>query len=589
MRMKCLASVMLAASAAVLVMAASASAASSAEVGKLRVHVKPKQAYVFVDGKAIRDGYQTIRLPAGMHTVSVRNYGYLPETRQVLVKPRQYTYFDASLQRSGARVSGPFADIEFKGDPRAAVFLNGNTPDYFVGHVDEFNWDWIWHQRLLVHPGTYHVMVTREGKTIWKGVVTANAGQKVIVHLDNGEMTTKNFSPGLKLGPQPRFRAGIASATVPVAPVTASLDAKATSVGCGQSTDLDWNSTDAVADSISSLGDVPASGDRSVSPLKTVTYKLVAKGPGGIVTRSVTVDVNSQPTATLALSQQEVRFHKVGDKIVKDGSASLRWSTSNAGSVDINPLGSEMATGSQSIQASPRQTTDGPVDENDTYTLTASNACGGTVTRTASLHVVGSIDPAPSVTLASLFYPTAYPTRRHPKLGLVAGEQQTLVHIADTFKNHQEYDGKANLLIVGHADERGSKKYNLALSERRAELVKNFLIAHGVSADLIEIRAEGKSQQLDETQVQALQARDPEHPERWMLHNRKATWLAYNRRTDVVLQPEGEQSAKLYPNDVPGARLLWERPMPSLKSVEVASRFAAASNLGAAGSGATGN
>jgi len=588
MRMKFLASLVLASSAAVVLMAASAFA-SSVEVGKLRVHVRPKQAYVFVDGKAVRDGNQIIKLPAGTHTVSVRNYGYLPVTKQVVVKARQYTYFDASLKRSGERVSGPFADLEFKGHPRAAVLLNGTTPDYFVGHVDEFDWDWIWHQRLLVHPGVYHVMVTREGKTIWKGTVTANAGQKVIIHLNNGEITTKNFSPGMKLGPQPRFYAGIASATVPVAPVTAMLDARATQLGCGQSTDLDWKSTDAVADSITSLGDVPASGDRSVSPTKTVKYELIAKGPGGIVTRSVTVDVNPQPTATIAFAQPEVRFHKVGDKIVKDGSTNLNWSTSNANSVTISPLGNEMANGSQMVQASPRQTTEGPINENDTYTLTATNACGGTVTRTASLHVVGSIDPAPSVTLASLFYPTAYPTRRHPKAGLLASERETLVKLADGFKNRQQYDGQAQLLIVGHADERGSKKYNMALSERRAELVKNFLVSHGVPADLIEIRAEGKTEQLNETQVKELQAKDPQHPEKWMLRHTRATWLAYNRRADVVLQPVGEQSAKLYPNDVPGARLLWERPVPSLKAVEAASRMAAASNVAAAGANSTGN
>ena len=35
--------------------------------GKLKIHVEPKQAYVFVDGKAIRDGSQTIVLASGDH------------------------------------------------------------------------------------------------------------------------------------------------------------------------------------------------------------------------------------------------------------------------------------------------------------------------------------------------------------------------------------------------------------------------------------------------------------------------------------------------------------------------------------------
>lgn len=37
-----------------------------------------------------------------------------------------------------------------------------------------------------------------------------------------------------------------------------------------------------------------------------------------------------------------------------------------------------------------------------------------------------------------------------------------------------------NLTIEGHADERGTREYNLALSERRANSVKNYLVALGV-------------------------------------------------------------------------------------------------------------
>ena len=56
-------------------------AQSSQETGKLKIHVEPKQAYVFVDGKAIRDGSQTIELAAGDHKVGVYNYGYSPKCR----------------------------------------------------------------------------------------------------------------------------------------------------------------------------------------------------------------------------------------------------------------------------------------------------------------------------------------------------------------------------------------------------------------------------------------------------------------------------------------------------------------------------
>ena len=65
-----------------------------------------------------------------------------------------------------------------EGDPRAAVLSNGTKPDYFVGHVDEFNNDWIWHQNLLLPPGTHHLTVTHKGKTVWSGDVNVAANKK---------------------------------------------------------------------------------------------------------------------------------------------------------------------------------------------------------------------------------------------------------------------------------------------------------------------------------------------------------------------------------------------------------------------------
>jgi hypothetical protein len=546
-------------------------AQSSSETGKLKIHVDPKQAYVFVDGKAIRDGSQTIVLASGDHKVAVYNSGYLPKLQDVHVGAGETTDLRVALQSSGDVVAGPFADIELKGDPRAAVLLNGQTPAYFVGHVDEFNWNWIWHQRLLVKPGTYQVAVTHEGNTIWSGPVTAKAGQQVTVYLDqNGKTKTKEWKEGLNMPPQPRFHAGIASATVPVAPVTAQLNAQNSSLSCGQSTNLSWNSANAVDTSISSIGKVPAQGDRTVSPTGNTTYVLTAKGPGGDSTQSITVDVNIEPTASISLSQPEIHYHKIGDKVVEQDSATLSWSTSNAISASISPIGSEAPSGIQTVAADVDQNAAGPINKDQTYTLTTSNACGGTTVKSATLHVVGSIDPPPPVTLASMFYPTAYPTKKHPKDGLVASEKKQLTDIAAHFKDYQPYDHKGTLLIVAHADVRGSKSYNQALSARRAMLVKDFLVSQGVPEDKIEVRAEGKDNQLDRQKVAALQSQDPEKPEKWETKHMKTTWLAYNRRADIILEPRAIQSAEDYPNDVADARILWQRLEPSLKKIKMA-------------------
>ncbi|HKW57578.1 MAG TPA: OmpA family protein [Candidatus Acidoferrum sp.] len=572
-----------------LSVAVSSFAQSSSQDGKLKIHVSPKQAYVFVDGKAVRDGNQTISLASGNHKVGVYNYGYAPKTQDITISAHKTTDLTVSLQSSGDKVSGPFADIEFKGHPRAAVLLNGQTPDYFVGHVDEFDWNWIWHQRLLVHPGTYQVTVTQEGNTIWSGPITAKAGQQVTVYLDqNGKTKTKEWKEGLNLGAQPRFHAGVASALVPIAPVTAQLSAQSSTLSCGQSTSLAWNSANAVDTSISGMGNVAANGTRSVSPEKNTTYVLTAQGPGGDATQSTTVDVSGQPQATIALSQSDVRYHKIGDKVVEQGSATLNWSASNANSTTISPFGSEPTTGSRTVSADPMQTANGPVNQDVSYTLTASNACG-TATKTATLHITGSIDPPPAVTLASEFYPTNYPTRRHPKEGLLAGERATLNHIAAKFNDHEQYDQKSALLIVGHADVRGSRGYNQALSERRANLIKAYLVSHNVPATKIDVRAEGKDQQLDEKKVEGLQSQDPQKPEKWMTRNRKekrTTWLAYNRRADIILEPAGTTSTEAYPNDVANARILWQRPEPSLKAVQHAEKMTGSgSALSASSSG----
>jgi hypothetical protein len=341
-------------------------------------------------------------------------------------------------------------------------------------------------------------------------------------------------------------------------------------VVCGQGTQLSWKSTDAAETSISNVGTVAATGEQSVSPTHPTTYELTAKGPGGTVEQSVTVNVDAQPTATLALSQPEIRYHKIGDKIVQQDTTTLNWSASNVNRVSIQPLGNVADSGTKSIEATPDQTGNGPINRDITYTMNVENACGGTATRTATLHIAGSIDPPPPVTLASLFYPTAYPQRRNPEVGLVSSQQKVLAKAAGTFKNNEQYDQQNELMVVGHADVRGPQKYNRTLSERRAEAAKNYLISQGIPADKIETRAEGKESQLTEEQVTNLQAQNPQPQPKWMENKKKATWLAYNRRVDVILEPSGQQSTEAYPNDSPDARILWQRPVPKLKAVQSA-------------------
>ncbi|ETS04900.1 peptidoglycan-associated lipoprotein [Bartonella henselae] len=49
-----------------------------------------------------------------------------------------------------------------------------------------------------------------------------------------------------------------------------------------------------------------------------------------------------------------------------------------------------------------------------------------------------------------------------------------------------------SIIIEGHADERGTREYNLALGQRRAVAVRNYLISLGVSAQRIQTISYGK-------------------------------------------------------------------------------------------------
>ena len=49
-----------------------------------------------------------------------------------------------------------------------------------------------------------------------------------------------------------------------------------------------------------------------------------------------------------------------------------------------------------------------------------------------------------------------------------------------------------NVTIEGHADERGTREYNLALGDRRANSVKNYLISRGVPASRLSTVSWGK-------------------------------------------------------------------------------------------------
>ena len=53
------------------------------------------------------------------------------------------------------------------------------------------------------------------------------------------------------------------------------------------------------------------------------------------------------------------------------------------------------------------------------------------------------------------------------------------------------------ITLSGHADERGTREYNLALGERRANAAKDYLMTYGISSDRISVLSYGKERPVD--------------------------------------------------------------------------------------------
>ncbi len=74
------------------------------------------------------------------------------------------------------------------------------------------------------------------------------------------------------------------------------------------------------------------------------------------------------------------------------------------------------------------------------------------------------------------------------KYSLKAKARQTLERQATFLKNN----AGVKVVLQGHADERGTREYNLALGERRASAAKDYLVALGINPNRITIISYGK-------------------------------------------------------------------------------------------------
>ena len=92
------------------------------------------------------------------------------------------------------------------------------------------------------------------------------------------------------------------------------------------------------------------------------------------------------------------------------------------------------------------------------------------------------------------------------KSDLNSEARETLKKKADWLRKNPEY----RLAITGHCDERGTREYNMALGQRRADAAFKYLNALGVSADRMVTVSKGKEEPFDPRST----------PEAWAMNRR---------------------------------------------------------------------
>ena len=109
----------------------------------------------------------------------------------------------------------------------------------------------------------------------------------------------------------------------------------------------------------------------------------------------------------------------------------------------------------------------------------------------ANQNVAGvSISSKSTATRAVLANAVVY--FEYDKFNLTAKSIQALKGVSDLMQRNS----KITLSIEGHADERGTREYNLALGQRRAESVASYLIANGVKRNRLNVKSYGEERPL---------------------------------------------------------------------------------------------
>jgi len=174
--------------------------------------------------------------------------------------------------------------------------------------------------------------------------------------------------------------------------------------------------------------------------------------------------------------------------ITRGGTINLTWESRNAATVDIQPgIGSVTPVASGTRQVSPASSVN--------YTVTATGPGGPPATDVLRITVndppapvvansgTATVVPAaPVLTSQQIFERDMKPINFDYDKSDIREDQKTKLTSAT---NYLKTNPNIRITIEGNADERGSEEYNLALGDRRANAVKQYLVGQGVAENRI--------------------------------------------------------------------------------------------------------
>jgi outer membrane protein OmpA-like peptidoglycan-associated protein len=263
--------------------------------------------------------------------------------------------------------------------------------------------------------------------------------------------------------------------------------------------------------------------------------------------------------------------------------------SSNASSPDSRGLTYSYTTSAGNISGN---TSTATLDTRDAQPGTITVTCNVSDDRnpplTASSTTTVNVQPPPPpptvsaierrLALHSVYFATAKPTLQNPDAGLLASQEKTLSTLAADFRTYLQNRPDALLTLEGHADPRGSVDYNQALSERRVNRVKRFLVEQGVPAANIQTKAFGEQQNLTDAEVKDAVERNPElsaEERQRVLNNMRTIILASNRRVDITLSGGGQasqESVREYPFNAADSLTLLDTGGGTTKTVRPAAK-----------------